>query len=216
MYHELNFQLMLISIFAVANNFKSLGNFLQLTEKLPRREQLKITTTASFASLCVMLVALLFGGELLKFLNVSLDSFRVAGGMVLVLLGMDMIHARSKPEDELTSPNNHSYNYSSVISTAIIPIAIPLTTGAGTFSTIIIFQAAIGNNAYLYWQLVAAIVVQAIINYIVFRYSTHLLHLLGKVGMSVLTRLVGLVTLTLGVQFVTVGLGAIFPGWTHI
>ena len=61
-----------------------------------------------------------------------------------------------------------------------------------------------------------AIFVQAFINYIVFRYSTHLLHLLGKVGMSVLTRLVGLVTLTLGVQFVTVWLGAIFPGWTHI
>lgn len=212
MYHELNFQLMWISIFAVANNFKSLGNFLQLTEKLPRKEQLKITKNASIASLCVMLVALLFGGELLQFLNVSLDSFRVAGGLILMLLGIDMIHARSKPDDDI-SYNNHQYHYSTVISTAIIPIAIPLTTGAGTFSTIIIFEAASKGNSYLHWQLVAAIFMQAMINYIVFRYSTHLLHLLGRVGMSVLTRLVGLVTLTLGVQFVTTGLKAIFPGW---
>lgn len=212
MYHDLNFQLMLISIFAVANNFKSLGNFLQLTDGLPRDGQLRLSRVASLASLCIMLVALLFGIQLLHFLNVSLDSFRVAGGLVLSLLGIEMIHAKNKPDDELNLSNTQPHTYSAVISTAIIPIAIPLTTGAGTFSTIIIFESAIGGNNYLYWQLVEAIFVQALINYIVFRYSNHLLRVLGRVGMSVLTRIVGLFTLTLGVQFIATGLKALFPG----
>lgn len=212
MYHDLNFQLMLISIFAVANNFKSLGNFLQLTEGLSRDGQLRLSRVASLASLCIMLVALLFGMQLLHFLNVSLDSFRVAGGLVLSLLGIEMIHAKNKPDDELNLSNTQPHTYSAVISTAIIPIAIPLTTGAGTFSTIIIFESAIGGNSYLYWQLVEAIFVQALINYIVFRYSNHLLRVLGRIGMSVLTRIVGLFTLTLGVQFIVTGLKALFPG----
>lgn len=209
--HELNFQLMLVSIFAVANNFKSLGNFLQLSEKLPRSNQLRLSMIATIASLCIMLVALLLGEELLKFLNVSLDSFRVAGGLILLILGLDMVHARNKPEDELTS-NHRALNYSSVISSAIIPIAIPLTTGAGTFSTIVILESTIGDNSALYWQLIAALLVQSAINYLVFRYSNYLLRLLGHVGMSVLTRIVGLFTLTLGVQFMATGLRALFPG----
>lgn len=211
MSHELNFQLMLISIFAVANNFKSLGNFLQLAEHLPQENQLRLSKIATIASLCIMLVALLLGEELLKFLNVSLDSFRVAGGVILFILGLDMVHARNKPEDEFGS-NNRSLNYSSVISTAIIPIAIPLTTGAGTFSTIVILESTIGDNRPLYWQLVAAILVQSAINYLVFRYSGRLLRILGHVGMSILTRIVGLFTLTLGVQFIAIGLRALFPG----
>lgn len=213
MYRELNFQLMLIAIFAVANNFKSLGKFLQLTQNLSRGKQLQLSRSATLASLCVMLVALFFGDGLLHFLNVSLDSFRVAGGIVLAILGIEMIHAKSKNDDDDINNRRIPHNYSAIISTAIIPIAIPLTTGAGTFSTIIIFVSAINGDTSLYWQLVAAIFVQAFLNYLVFRYSGYLLRLLGRIGMSVLTRIVGLFTLTLGIQFITTGLKAIFPGW---
>ncbi len=211
MYRELSFQLMFVAIFAVANNFKSLGKFIEITNGLNRHEQFKLSLSATLASLSVMLIALLFGESLLRFLSLSLDSFRVAGGIILAILGIDMIHARKTvDENEL---NNIPHNYSLVISSAIIPVAIPLTTGAGTFSTIIILVDAVGNNWRLYAQLVGAILLQTGFIFVIFRYSDNILRVLGRTGMSVLIRIVGLFTLTLGVQFITTGLKAIFPGW---
>lgn len=211
MYRELSFQLMFVAIFAVANNFKSLGKFIEITNGLNRHEQFKLSLSATLASLSVMLIALLFGESLLRFLSLSLDSFRVAGGIILAILGIDMIHAKKTvDENEL---NNIPHNYSLVISSAIIPVAIPLTTGAGTFSTIIILVDAVGNNWRLYAQLVGAILLQTGFIFVIFRYSDNILRVLGRTGMSVLIRIVGLFTLTLGVQFITTGLKAIFPGW---
>ena len=202
---------MFVAIFAVANNFKSLGKFIEITNGLNRHEQFKLSLSATLASLSVMLIALLFGESLLRFLSLSLDSFRVAGGIILAILGIDMIHARKTvDENEL---NNIPHNYSLVISSAIIPVAIPLTTGAGTFSTIIILVDAVGNNWRLYAQLVGAILLQTGFIFVIFRYSDNILRVLGRTGMSVLIRIVGLFTLTLGVQFITTGLKAIFPGW---
>lgn len=207
MYQELNFQLMMISIFAVANNIKSLGNYLQLTENLTVLDKLKAARSSSIASFFSMIVALVLGDYVLRFFGVSLNAFQIAGGIILLLIGIDMVNLRNRqPEDIVHKP----LNYSTIISTAIIPIAIPLTTGAGTFSTIIIFAAKIGNNYSLYWQLVMAIVLQALLNYLIFRYSNYLLKILGHVGMGILIRIVGLFTLTLGVQFICYGLKAIF------
>jgi multiple antibiotic resistance protein len=210
MHNDLSFQYFLLGIFAVANNFKALGKFLQITEGLSKEERLKISLRATLASLSIMLLALFCGEAVLKFVGVSLDSFRIAGGLVLVILGLDMIHARDSVNEEIQAqPPNV---YSSVISSAIIPIAIPMTTGAGTFSTIIIFVNALGKPwGPIYFQLLAAILVQALMIYLVFRYSRDLLRLLGPTGMSVLIRIVGLFTLSQGIQFIIIGISKAFP-----
>ncbi len=210
MHHHLSFQYFLLGIFAVANNFKALGKFLQITEGLTRDEQLKLSLRATWASLSIMLLALVCGGAVLNFVGVSLDSFRIAGGLVLVILGLDMIHAREGVDED--AQRSSANVYSTVISTAIIPIAIPMTTGAGTFSTIIIFADALGNTWSPYLQLLAAILAQTVIIYLVFCYSRALLRVLGRTGMNVLIRIVGLFTLSQGIQFIIVGLGQAFPG----
>lgn len=211
MHNELTFQLFFLGIFAVANNLKSLGKFLEISEGLSRREQLKLCRSSTLASLIIMLIALCFGESILHFFSISLDSFSIAGGLLLAILSIDMILARKHNNDDDLSTHN-SNHYSSVISNAIIPIAIPLTTGAGTFSTIIIFSDAIGKNWTLYYQLLGAIVLQTIIIYLVFHYSQALLKIVGHTGMEVLIRLVGLLTLTLGIQFITMGLRSAFHG----
>lgn len=210
-HQSLTFQLFFLGIFAVANNLKSLGKFLQISEGLSRPEELKLCRIATLASLVIMLTALFYGGEVLHFFGISLDSFRVAGGFILIIMSMGMILGYKTINGE--DSNHKGLGYSKIISSAIIPIAIPLTTGAGTFSTIIIFVDAIGNNWGLYYQLFGAIILQTIIIYLVFHYSQALLKIMGHTGIEVLIRLVGLLTLTLGIQFVTTGLKSIFPGW---
>ncbi len=211
MHPTLTFQLFFLGIFAVANNLKSLGQFLEISDGLSRVEELKLCWIATLASLAIMLIALFYGEDVLSFFGISLDSFRVAGGVILAITGMQMILGH-RPTTDDESPRKKAI-YSKVISSAVIPIAIPLTTGAGTFSTIIIFANEVDGNWSLYYQLLGAIFLQATVIYLVFHYSQGLLKILGHTGMEVLIRLVGLLTLTLGIQFITIGLKSIFPGW---
>ena len=111
---------------------------------------------------------------MLNFSAFLLDAFRVAGGVILAMFGIDMIHARKAIEEDESYSVSHTYS-KFVIPSVIIPIAIPLTTGAGTFSTITIFADQVSGNNFLYYQLLAAILLQNIADFVVFRYSSKLL-----------------------------------------
>lgn len=203
----LSLQHFLIGIFAVANNFPALGPFLQICHGLSRQDQLRLCKTATLASFIVMLVALLVGRELMDFFGISIAAFRIAGGLLLGVSGINMLNA--KPDDE--AQVNTTGSYSKVISLAVIPIAIPLTTGAGTFSTIIIYADEVGRNWERMSWLILAILITTVLIYIIFKYSMKLLDFLGNIGMNVLIKVLGLFTLAIGTQFIILGLIAAFP-----
>ena len=203
----LTFQHFLIGIFAVANNFPALGAFLQICIGLERKDQLRLCKIATFSSLVVMLVALILGRGLLDFFGISIEAIRIAGGLLLGVSGMNMLNSKPDDEDQPAKANT----YSKVISLAVIPVAIPLTTGAGTFSTIIIFADEVGYNWLEFSLLVAAILVITAAIYFIFKYSMKLLNVLGHTGMNVLIKVVGLFTLALGTQFILMGITAAFP-----
>ena len=205
--HSTTFQHFLIGIFAVANNFPALGMFLKICRGLSHKDQERLARNATLTALIVMLVALVIGRAMLQFFGISIEAFRIAGGLLLGVSGMGMLNAKSTAEDQTF----HQNSYSKVISLAIIPVAIPLTTGAGTFSTIIIFADEVGHNWLQLSMLVLAILVNTGIIYIIFHYSTKLLDVMGHLGMNVLIKIVGLFTLALGVQFILLGVSAAFP-----
>ena len=203
----ISLQHFLIGIFAVANNFPAIGPFLQICQGLSRKDQLRLCKTATLTSFIVMLVALAFGRELLDFFGISIAAFRIAGGLLLGVSGINMLN--SKPDDENQVHNPSSY--SKVISLAVIPIAIPLTTGAGTFSTIIIYADEVGLNFARLSSLVLAILIITVLIYLIFKYSMKLLDFLGGIGMNVLIKVLGLFTLAIGTQFIILGLIVAFP-----
>lgn len=203
----ISLQHFLIGIFAVANNFPAIGPFLQICQGLSRKDQLRLCKTATLTSFIVMLVALVVGRELLDFFGISIAAFRIAGGLLLGVSGINMLN--SKPDDENQVHNPSSY--SKVISLAVIPIAIPLTTGAGTFSTIIIYADEVGLNFARLSSLVLAILIITVLIYLIFKYSMKLLDFLGGIGMNVLIKVLGLFTLAIGTQFIILGLIAAFP-----
>lgn len=203
----ISLQHFLIGIFAVANNFPAIGPFLQICQGLSRKDQLRLCKTATLTSFIVMLVALVVGRELLDFFGISIAAFRIAGGLLLGVSGINMLN--SKPNEDVQANNPSSY--SKVISLAVIPIAIPLTTGAGTFSTIIIYADEVGLNFARLSSLVLAIIIITVLIYLIFKYSMKLLDFLGGIGMNVLIKVLGLFTLAIGTQFIILGLIAAFP-----
>jgi len=196
----------LLGLLAVANNIPAIPIFLELCSDLNRDEQKKLASVAAGASLLTMLIAMGTGALILKFFEISIQAFRIAGGLLLMITGVNMVNARTSESEHMKK-----LTFSETISVAVIPVAIPLTTGAGTISTVILFAESLPT-----WRivgfLVAAIMIVTLINYVLFRWSLQVVKFLGETGMNVLTKVFGLITLALGVQFVLTGVGNSFPG----
>lgn len=203
---DLSFQHYLLGLFAVANNIPAIPVYLALCGDLPRSQQKKLCLVASLASFVTMLAAMFVGSAVLSFFEISIHAFRIAGGILLLITGINMVNSRESMATEV-----QPLSVSQMISVAVIPIAIPLTTGAGTISTVILFAQKLPT----YWlaaDLLWAIVCMTLVNYLLFRYSSVVVDVLGHTGMNVLTKVFGLITLALGVQFMLTGFSAAFPG----
>lgn len=168
----------------------------------------RLTRIATLSALITMLLSLFTGELVLAFFGISIDAFRITGGILLAMSGVSMLNSQAISTEENTPQKQ---DFLQKIPVAIVPIGIPLTTGAGTISTITIFSEELKRNHMPIWGLLGAILVMTVIIYITFRYSTGLLKVLGNTGMNVLIKITGLFTLAIGVQFITEGISRLFP-----
>jgi len=201
-----SFKHFLFGLIAVANNIPAIPLYLEICEGLHPREQHKLCLIASTTSLITMITAMLTGMAVLNFFEISISAFRIAGGLLLLNTGLSMM----KSSQETIVPKGDTA-FSKMISMAVIPIGIPLTTGAGTISTVILFSEKAHLPEQPALELLGAIVCMSLLIYLSFRYSTLIIRFLGVTGMDVLSKIFGLITLALGIQFIIGGIeGAFF------
>lgn len=203
--NDSSFQHYLLGLFAVANNVAAIPLYVNIIGGRTKKEQAKICRTATLASFITMIISMFAGLAVLNFFQISVPAFRIAGGLLLLSTGFSMMNSIQK-STALTGQT-----FSQIISTAIIPIAIPMTTGAGTISTIILFSEIAQDKPYLHFSLMGAIIVITLIIYITFRYAPNIVRYLGATGLDVLTKIFGLITLAIGIQFIITGISSAFP-----
>ena len=204
--NELSFQHYLLGLLAVANNIPAIPLFLELCEGLSPKEQHKLSFIATITSFITMIIAMITGMAILNFFDISIHAFRIAGGLLLLNTGLSMMNS----SQQVVVQSGKS-SFSKMISVAVIPISIPLTTGAGTMSTVILFTQQLQHSDALELKLLSAIVCMTVIIYLSFRYSTAIIEVLGHTGMDVLGKIFGLITLALGIQFILSGIQGAFP-----
>jgi len=203
---EASFQHYLLGLLAVANNIPAIPLFLALCRNLTPAEQRKLCFVATLSSFSIMTVAMFTGIMILEFFEISIEAFRMAGGMILMSTGIGMLNSIGD-----TASLAGDAPFSKMISTAIIPISIPLTTGAGTMSTVILFSETLHRSETLALKLLGAIICMSLIIYLAFRFSPLIIKILGETGLDVLTKVFGLITLALGIQFILSGIRGAFP-----
>ena len=213
------FQHYFVGILAVANNLSALPAFLALVTGLTAAQSLKVISAATFSSFLIMTISMFFGTAVLSFFGISMNAFQIAGGVLLGATGMSMIN--SKSHDDVTGKNvelpNESVDQSastdmtSIMSQAIVPVSLPLTTGAGTISTVTLFSET-ASRTHTMFDLFLAICLMTVIIFFVFYYAIRLIKILGKIGMNVMVKVMGLFTLAIGVQFIVAGVSAIYKG----
>jgi multiple antibiotic resistance protein len=203
------FQHYLLGLFAVANTIPAISPFLVLCEKLNQKQRIKATSIVSTAALVIMLMSMFFGLMILDFFSISISAFQIAGGLLLCRSGFSMMQQQESNASPDNTKKNSSINPSKIISTLIVPIAFPLTTGAGTISTITLF-ADTAKQTQSQPELLAAILCVTLMVFISLYFAFEGLKVLGDIGMNVFTKIMGLFTLAIGVQFLITGVSAVY------
>ena len=202
----------LVTLLAIVNPLAIVPFFIHYTEGYSRAHRRGTVLTASFAAFVVIAMSALIGTRVLEFFSISLASFQVGGGMLLLISSMNMLNAQpaeAKPNtNELEDGAQKAAMGASI---AVVPLTIPLLTGPATISTVVIYA----NQAQNWIQLLALVgygVVVAVATAICFGLADPISRALGRTGINVMTRLMGLILAALAVEVMALGLVKLFPG----
>ncbi|EEX42815.1 multiple antibiotic transporter [Vibrio furnissii CIP 102972] len=182
--------------------------FVSLTGHMTPEEKNKIARTANIAVAVILITALLGGQMLLDMFSISLDSFRVAGGLLLLSIAFSMMSGKLG-EDKQNKQEKSEYISREQI--GVVPLAMPLMAGPGAISSTIVYGSrypAMIDTA----GIILTIVVFSVASWLLFRSAPYIVRLLGQTGINVITRIMGLILGALGIEFITNGLRSLFPG----
>ena len=169
---------------------------------------------ALLVSLTVMGLTLLFlvtGNAIIDFFGITLDSFRIAGGILLLLIGINIVTGDSgKAAKDLViqAQSSHLGEAKSVYRQIVVPFAMPLLVGPGVIANLILYgsEAEARHDPELSFGLAAVTIGIALVTLVILVSGRPLRRLLGDVGLSILTRILGLLVASIGMQFVITGL----------
>jgi multiple antibiotic resistance protein len=201
----------LITLVAIINPLAIVPFFIHYTEGFSQQQRRQTVRTAALAAFCVIAVCALLGLQILQFFNISLQSFQVGGGLLLLISAMNMLNERPA-EERQASPTLQAGAEKAAEgnSIAVVPLTIPLLTGPAAMSTVVIYA----DQARTIWQHLALLgygVVVAIAIMVCFSLADPIARVLGKTGISVMTRLMGLILAALAIEVMVGGLIKIFP-----
>ncbi|MCH8567183.1 MAG: MarC family NAAT transporter [Balneolales bacterium] len=192
-----------ISIFAIVNPLTAMPVFLALTQDLPNSERNQQALRGAIY-MVVILGAFLFGGSyIISFFGISIEGIRIAGGLMIMrfaysLLNPDEGGRKISKEDEQESRQKPDISFS--------PLAMPLLSGPGSIAVVLGFGSQ-ADGFFDYVTLFTAIVLVAAACFVVLYLAPKMVTVLGKTGMTALTRMMGFIALCIGVQFIINGIG---------
>jgi len=204
-----------IALFAIVNPLGCLPVYITTTNGWSKRERAKTERTMAL-TVFIVLIASAFAGEvILDFFGISIPSFQVGGGILLMLIAIAMMHGKQS-ESRQTKEEAHDMAEREVIAkaerevVAIVPLSIPLLVGPGAISSIILSaqqqSSLIGHISLAIPALIVAMVV-----WLVLQLADSITHYMGTIGINVITRLMGLVLAAMAVEFIAHGLTGLFP-----
>ena len=205
----------LVTLIAIVNPLAIVPFFMHYTQGFSRTQSRETIRVASFSVLCVISICAVFGLAVLGFFGISLESFQVGGGLLMLTSALSMINARTAEAaahdddvqaiDDTTKPADPSRH-----SVAVVPLTIPLLTGPATMSTVVIYA----EQAESFWQHAALIgygIIIAGLTFACFSAASGISRILGQTGINVMTRLMGLILAALSVEVIAKGLVQLFP-----
>lgn len=187
------------SILAIVNPFSTAAVYSVLTEHASAEQQRRVMRTSMEISLAVLIFFALTGQFMFSILGLTLPAFKIAGGILLMSFAAGMIAAKG----ELYSPED-------LENISIVPLAFPLTCGAGTITTVILIAAEAEGFAQNVMVIVAILITIAV-SYLAMKYSNYLFRFIGDNEIKIITKFLAIFVLAIAIQFIISGLAGAMP-----
>lgn len=197
--------------FALLNPLGMLPVFVGYTTNLDAGVQRWLAVLVSLTVMGLTLLFLVTGNAIIDFFGITLDSFRIAGGILLLLIGIQIVTGDSgKAAKELVieAQSTDLGAAKSVYRQIVVPFAMPLLVGPGVIANLILYagEARARHDPELSLGLIFVTIGIALITLVILLSGRALRRLLGDVGLSILTRILGLLVAAIGMQFILTGL----------
>ena len=192
---------------AILNPIGVIPIFINLTYNQTAKERNRTALMAAVTVGTVLGVSLLCGEWILDFFGISVASFQVAGGILILYNSLSMLQAKMNATRQTEEEAQETAEREDV---AVVPIGVPLTAGPGAISTVILY----GHKPALFGQyviLIGGIAIVAAIVWAAFRLAPLISHALSRTGINIVTRLMGLIMAAIGIEFIASGLKVLFP-----
>ena len=205
----------LVTLLAIVNPMAIVPFFIHYTQGFSRAQRRHTVVVASFTAFLVIASSALLGLQILAFFGISLASFQVGGGMLLLTSALNMLNAQpaeaKRDGGELAEGAQKAAMGASI---AVVPLTIPLLTGPATISTVVIYA----EQAHTLLQLALLVgygVIIGLATALCLSLADLIARVLGRTGINVMTRLMGLILAALAVEVMALGLMKLFPALGH-
>jgi multiple antibiotic resistance protein len=196
--------LALSSLFVIVDPIAVVPTFLAITQNDTPQQRIRMARLACVIMVLVLLAFAILGERILTFLGIQLPAFQIAGGLVLLLIALDMLRAQRSRVQETKEETAAAAAKDDI---AVTPLAIPMLSGPGAISTAILLN----NRAESFMQevlLCVAILIVGVVTYVVLHLSSHGARWLNPIVMRITTRIMGLLLAAVAFQFIVNALTA--------
>jgi multiple antibiotic resistance protein len=203
----------LSAIFVVVDPFAAVPFFLAMTSDQSAVQRRETARRAAIGAWLILTSFGLLGALLFRLLGISIPAFKLAGGLLLLLIAIDMLRTAPSPA-RITPPEVEAGQVKDDV--AIVPLAMPLLAGPGSIATVIVLMGRVQPKEW--WNglpvLVAVGLVSAV-TYYTLSAATRVERVLSRTGMNILERVAGMLLAAIALQFMIDGAGEAFPGLLH-
>ncbi|MGB0166139.1 MAG: MarC family protein [Luteibaculum sp.] len=206
------FLALLAGLFSVVNPFGAMPVFLALTKDESPAQRTAIAGKAAVFFCIILLVAFFLGMYILSFFGITVDALRIAGGLIIFGSGSSLLKgdfARNRAIDK--GVKKEALEKDDI---SLTPLAIPMLSGPGSISYLIGIKQEYSTWLDYAW-IAGVIILTALFTYIILRFSPKLLAFLGKAGFNSLSRIIGFIVMSIGVQYVIGGITSVYLALTQ-
>jgi multiple antibiotic resistance protein len=196
--------LALSSIFVLVDPFAAIGSFLAITAGADATRRKRMARKGALTCFIVLTSFALCGQVIFRMFGITLPAFEIAGGLILLLIGLDMLEAKRSPTQEASGDTEEASHKEDA---GIVPLGIPMLAGPGAISSVMVLVGQV--HSILQWEMgaiVGAIAVTSLISYWVLSAADRVRTVLGETGIRILVRIMGLLLVALAMQFFVNGL----------
>jgi multiple antibiotic resistance protein len=200
--------LSLSSLLVIVNPFTATLTFVSISPALTPSEKLQVASAASRYALLILMGFAILGGFIFQLFGITLEAFRIAGGILLFFIGMEMVTARPSRTKVTATEQAESIEAEDI---SMIPLAFPMISGPGAITTTIVLMNEAQGSLSEIAVILVSIAVTIAITYLMLRNSGWIVERIGQTEYRAINRLMGMLLLAIAVQFVINGIKAAFP-----